>query len=61
MTQKNTIKLGKIAQPLIIMLVFWAIALYLWLSNSNGFYLFNFGCIGTALIRLLRLIWAIIY
>ena len=49
MTQKNTIRLGKIVQPLVIMLVFWAIALYLWLSTGNGFYLFNFGYIGTAL------------
>lgn len=35
--------------PLFLLILFWAIALLLWQSTGNRFYLFNFGYIGTAL------------
>jgi len=41
-------ELKKIRIPLIIFLLFWAIAVLLWIINGNIFYLFNFGYIGTA-------------
>ncbi len=34
--------------PIIIFIVFWAIAVVLWQAKGNIFYLFNFGYIGTA-------------
>ena len=34
--------------PLILLIVFWAIAITLWQTRGNIFYLFNFGYIGTA-------------
>ena len=37
-----------IAIPLIIFLSFWSVALVLWRTTGNMFYLFNFGYIGTA-------------
>jgi len=41
-------KLKKPRVPLIIILSFWAIAIVLWKTNGNMFFLFNFGYIGTA-------------
>ena len=35
--------------PIILLFVFWGIALLLWLTTRRIFYLFNFGYIGTAL------------
>jgi ferredoxin-type protein NapH len=35
--------------PLILMGVFWFIAVLLWRTTGNSFYIFNFGYIGTAL------------
>jgi ferredoxin-type protein NapH len=35
--------------PLVMMVVFWIIAVVLWRTTGNIFYLFNFGYIGTAL------------
>ena len=35
--------------PLIMLAVFWSIAIALWLTTGNPFYLFNFGYIGAAL------------
>ena len=35
--------------PLFLLILFWAIAVLLWQSTGNRFYLFNFGYIGTAL------------
>jgi len=40
--------LKKLRVPLIIFLSFWAIAVFVWKTNGNIFYLFNFGYIGTA-------------
>jgi len=38
----------KLKVPLIILFSFWVIAIVLWKTNGNMFYLFNFGYIGTA-------------
>lgn len=38
----------KLRVPLIILLIFWVIAIGLWESSGNIFFLFNFGYIGTA-------------
>ena len=42
-------KLKKLRAPLIILLSFWAIAIVLWKTTGNIFFLFNFGYIGTAI------------
>ena len=41
-------KSDKLRAPIIILIVFWAIAIVLWQTKENIFYLFNFGYIGTA-------------
>jgi ferredoxin-type protein NapH len=41
-------KSDKLRPPVIIFIVFWAIAIVLWRTRGNIFYLFNFGYIGTA-------------
>lgn len=41
-------KSNKLRAPIIIFIVFWAIAIVLWQTKGNIFYLFNFGYIGTA-------------
>jgi len=41
-------KFKKLRAPLIILLSFWVIAIFLWKTNENIFFLFNFGYIGTA-------------
>jgi hypothetical protein len=41
-------KLKELRVPLIIFLTFWAIAIGLWKTSGNIFFLFNFGYIGTA-------------
>ena len=46
--KKNTNQTQYIRAPLIIFLSFWAIAIVLWQTKGNIFYLFNFGYIGTA-------------
>ena len=38
----------KLRGPIIIFVVFWAVAIVLWQTKGNTFYLFNFGYIGTA-------------
>ena len=40
--------LKELRVPLIIFFVFWCIALVLWQSSGNAFFLLNFGYIGTA-------------
>lgn len=40
---------GKLTQPVIIMVVFWIIAVILWRTTGNIFYLFNFMYLGTAI------------
>ena len=41
-------KLNNLRAPIIIFMVFWAIAVVLWQTTGNIFYLLNFGYIGTA-------------
>jgi len=41
-------KSKKCRAPIIIFIVFWFIAIILWQTKGNIFYLFNFGYIGTA-------------
>jgi ferredoxin-type protein NapH len=41
-------KSNKLRAPIIIFIVFWAIAVVLWQTKGNIFYLLNFGYIGTA-------------
>jgi ferredoxin-type protein NapH len=41
-------KLKDLRTPIIIFIAFWAIAIVLWQTKGNIFYLFNFGYIGTA-------------
>jgi polyferredoxin len=40
---------GKLIQPVIIMVVFWVIAVVLWQTRGNIFLLFNFVYLGTAI------------
>jgi polyferredoxin len=40
---------AKLTQPVIIMFVFWIIAVVLWRTTGNIFYLFNFMYLGTAI------------
>ena len=47
-TKKNAYELKNLSAPLILLLSFWAIAIVLWLTKGNIFYLFNFGYIGTS-------------
>ena len=47
-TKNNTYELKNFRSPLIIFISFWAIAIILWQTKGNIFYLFNFGYIGTA-------------
>jgi len=42
------LKMGKLKIPIIILIAFWLVAIVLWQTNGNIFYLFNFGYIGTA-------------
>ena len=44
---KNSLK--NLKGPLIIFVTFWAIAIVLWRTSGNVFFLFNFGYIGTAI------------
>jgi len=48
-TKKNAYELKNLRAPLILLLSFWAIAIALWRTKGNIFYLFNFGYIGTAI------------
>ena len=51
-------KIKKYLPPLVMWLVFEAIAAILWLTLDNIFYLFNFSYIGAAIATGLVLIWA---
>ena len=46
--KQSTFVWKNLAIPLIIFLSFWSVAVVLWRSTGNMFYLFNFGYIGTA-------------
>jgi len=41
--------ISQLKTPLVLMVVFWGIAVILWQTTGKIFYLFNFGYIGTAL------------
>ena len=45
----NIFELKNLRTPLILLLIFWSIAIALWQTKGNIFYLYNFGYIGTAL------------
>ncbi len=45
----NNFNITKLIQPVIIMVVFWVIAVVLWQTTGIIFYLFNFMYIGTAI------------
>jgi polyferredoxin len=47
-TKKNAYELKNLRVPLIVFISFWAIAIVLWQTKGNIFFLFNFGYIGTA-------------
>ncbi len=47
-TKNNTYELKNLRAPFILLLSFWTIAIVLWQTRGNIFYLFNFGYIGTA-------------
>ena len=48
-TKKNGHWLKSLTVPLIIFISFWAVAIVLWQTEGNIFFLFNFGYIGTAI------------
>lgn len=45
--KKNAFNLKSLIVPLVIFSSFWAIAIVLWQTTGNIFYVFNFGYIGT--------------
>lgn len=47
-TKKNSHEIKNFRVPFIILISFWTIAIALWQTTGNIFYLFNFGYIGTA-------------
>ena len=49
MTSKDKVKYSAFRTPLIIMGIFWIIAIVLWQTTNGIFYLFNFGYIGTTI------------
>jgi ferredoxin-type protein NapH len=46
---KERIQLSRIKTPLIMMGIFWIVAIVLWQITGKIFYIFNFGYIGTAI------------
>jgi ferredoxin-type protein NapH len=48
-TKNKSYELKDLKTPLVLFFVFWSIAIVLWQTKGNIFYLFNFGYIGTAL------------
>jgi polyferredoxin len=50
MTSEDKIKFSSLKTPLIIMGIFWIIAIVLWQTSDEIFYLFNFGYIGTSIV-----------
>ena len=49
MKSKQPLNLGRIKLPLIMLTIFWVIAVVLWRTTGDIFYLYNFAYIGTAL------------
>lgn len=46
---EDTLDFTKLRRPLTIMIIFWCVAVVLWRTTGNSFYLYNFLYIGTAL------------
>ena len=46
---KNSYQYKNLSVPIIIFTSFWIVAIILWQTMGNIFYLFNFGYIGTAI------------
>lgn len=49
MDAEDTLRYSGLKTPLIMMGIFWIIAVVLWQTTGNSFYLLNFGYIGTAI------------
>ena len=54
MKKKNNFDIRQLKVPLILLIVFWVIAIIFWQLKENIFFLFNFGYIGTSIGRWLR-------
>ena len=49
MKKKNNFDIRQLKVPLILLIVFWVIAIIFWQLKENMFFLFNFGYIGTSI------------
>lgn len=49
MRKNKSLDIGKLFVPLILLIVFWVIAIIFWQSKGDMFFLFNFGYIGTSI------------
>jgi polyferredoxin len=49
MKKKNNFDIRQLKVPLILLIVFWVIAIIFWQLKENIFFLFNFGYIGTSI------------
>jgi len=49
MESEDKFKYSELKMPLILMGIFWIIAIVLWQTTGKIFYVFNFGYIGTAI------------
>ena len=49
MSSTERLSFSKLRTPIILMGIFWVVALILWLTTGKVFYIFNFGYIGTAI------------
>ena len=49
MKKKNNFDIRQLKVPLILLIVFWVIAIIFWQLKGNIFFLFNFGYIGTSI------------
>jgi hypothetical protein len=45
MTPQDRFDIFRLKVPLLLMAIFWVIAVALWRITANSFYLYNFGCI----------------
>ena len=49
MKKNNNFDIQQLKVPLILLIVFWVIAIIFWQLKDNIFFLFNFGYIGTSI------------
>jgi len=49
LSSTERLSFSKLSTPIILMGIFWVVALILWLTTGKVFYIFNFGYIGTAI------------